>query len=236
MLTNGTIQQSRSPFSSPTLLVKKKDGTWRFYVDYRGLNNITIKDKYPIPIVDDLLDELYGSVVFTKVDLRAGYHHIRMRVEDVHKNAFRTHLGHYEFKVMPFGLANAPATFQASMNRVFQPLIRKFLLVFFDDILIYSLSLDEYTQHLTIVFGILRKHSLFAKRSKCSFAQPKVEYLGHSITKDRASTNPVKIQAMMDWTRPNSVKALRGFLGLTGYYKKYVTNYGTICRPLTDLL
>nr|XP_016489435.1 PREDICTED: uncharacterized protein LOC107809347 [Nicotiana tabacum] len=182
MLTNGTIQHSQSPFSLPALLVKKKDGTWRFCVDYRGLNDITIKDKYQISTVDDLLDQLSGSVMFSKVDLRAGYHQIRMKVDDVYKTAFRTHMGHYEFKVMPFGLTNAPATFQALMN------------------------------------------------------QSKVEYLGHIITVKGVSTDPSKIKAMVEWPKPNSVRALRGFLGLMGYYRKYVAKYGIICRPSTDLL
>ncbi|XP_059281037.1 uncharacterized protein LOC132034680 [Lycium ferocissimum] len=168
----------------------------------------TLQDKYLIPIVADLLDELYGAVISSKVDLRAGYHQIRMKVEDVHKTAFRTHMGHYE----------------------------KFALVFFDDILIYSASIEDHVKRLTVVFDTLRKHSLLAKKSKCSFGLPKVEYLGHVITADGVSTDPSKIQAMVDWPRPTTLRALRGFLGLTGYYRKYVANYGTICRPLTDLL
>ena len=166
-------------------------------MDYRGLNEITIKDKYPIPIVDDLLDELYRSIIFTKVDLRARYHQIRTKVEDVYKTAFRTHMGHYEFKVMPFEPTNAPKNFQALMNQVFQPFLRKFVLVFSYDILVYSLSLENHIHHLIVVFTTLREHSLFAKRSKCSFGQPKVEYLGHVITKDGVSTDPTKIDAML---------------------------------------
>jgi hypothetical protein len=205
MLKQGIIQPSASLFSSPVLLVPKKDGSYRFCVDFRHLNAITIKSKFPVPIFDQLMDELAHAQWFSNLDLRAGFHQILLQPGEEHKTAFQTHLGHYEFRVMAFGLTGAPGTFQGAMNVTLSPGLRKFILVFFDDILIYSRTYEEHIKHLALVMQWLSDDSWKIKFSKCKFAQTSIAYLGHVISGQGVSTDSSKIQAIINWPLPKTV-------------------------------
>jgi hypothetical protein len=236
MLEQGLVRRSSSTFSSPILLVKKPDGSWRFCVDYRALNAITVKDAFPIPVMDELLDELHSAKFFTKLDLHSSYHQVRMRLADINKTAFRTHDDFYEFLVMSFGMCNAPVTFQALTNDVLRSFLRHFVLVFFDDILIYSVSWADHLRHLRVVLIVLQQHLLFAKHSNCAFGERSIAYLGHVISDTGVAMDPAKVQAVADWPKPRSTRVVRGFLGLAGYYRKFVHDYDRIAAPLTALL
>jgi hypothetical protein len=217
-------------------MVKKKDQTWRPCIDFRHLNALTVKSKYPLPVINELLDELHGACWFSKLDLRAEYHQIRLTEGDEHKTAFHTHHGHYEFTVMAFGLTCAPATFQAEMNMTLAPVRRKYAVIFFDDILVYSTNYQEHLQHLNFVLQLLQDNQWKVKISKCSFAQPSIHYLGHVISASGVATDEAKIETVKEWPTPVDVKQLRNFLGLAGYYRKFVQGYGSISQPLTALL
>ena len=229
------IRPSVSPWGAPVLLVKKKDGSMRLCVDYRQLNKITVKNKYPLPRIDDLMDQLQGAGVFSKIDLRSGYHQIRVRDEDIPKTAFRTRYGHYEYTVMSFGLTNAPAVFMDYMNRIFRPYLDKFVIVFIDDILVYSKTEEEHADHLRTVLQILRDRKLYAKLSKCEFWKSEVKFLGHVVSKQGIAVDPAKVEAVMNWERPTSVTEIRSFLGLAGYYRRFIKGFSQLALPLTKL-
>ncbi|GJT28496.1 putative reverse transcriptase domain-containing protein [Tanacetum coccineum] len=208
----GFIRPSSSPWGAPVLFVKKKDGSFRMCIDYRELNKLTVKNRYPLPRIDDLFDQLQGSSVYSKIDLRSGYHQLRVREEDIPKTAFRTRYGHYEFQVMPFGLTNAPAVFMDLMNRVCKPYLDKFVIVFIDDILIYSKNEQEHKEHLKQILELLKKE----------------EFEGIHV-------DPAKIESIKDWTSPKSPTEIRQFLGLAGYYRRFIEGFSKIAKPMTKL-
>ncbi|GBG83333.1 hypothetical protein CBR_g37046 [Chara braunii] len=222
LLRLGFIKPSNSLWGAPVLFARKADETLRLYIDYRGLNRYTIMNNYPMPRSDKLFDCLAGNLFFTKIDLRSGYHQIRVAAADQPKTAFQSPFGHYKFTVMPFGLTNAPASFQRAMNDIFRDILEKYVLVYLDDILVYSRTLEEHLRHLHDVLDRLRRHGFYAKLSKCRFALHKVDFLGHYVSDKGHHMDDAKITAIAEWPVPTSAKQLRSFLGLTSYYSNFI--------------
>jgi hypothetical protein len=234
--SKGFIQESISPWGSPVIFVDKRDGGRRMCGDFRNLNNVTIKNKCPLPRIQDLFDQVHGVGVFSKIDLRSGYHQIKIKPEDVPKTAFVSRYGHHEYLVVPFGLTNAPAIFMNLMNKIFMPYLDKFVIVFMDDILIYSKNKEDHAKHLRIGLQVLREHKLYAKFSKCEFWLGQVEFLSHVISKEGIAVNPSKVQSVLDWQAPTNVKEVRGFLGMAGYYQRFIEGFSKIAGPMTKFL
>jgi hypothetical protein len=235
LLDKGYIRPSSYPWGSPALFVKKKDGSLRMCVDYRPPNAVTINYKYPLHRIDVLFDQLFGAKVFSKIDFRSGYHQIKIRSSDIPKTAFSSRYGLYDFLVMSFGLTNAPTYFMYLMNSVFMNELDKFVVVFIDDILIYSKNESEHAKHLRIVLQRLRDHKRYAKFSKCDWLD-RVKFLGHTISMDGILVDPSKVQEVMDWKPPMSVYQIRSFLGLGGYYCRFIRDISRVAKPMTELL
>jgi hypothetical protein len=236
LLDKGFIRPSTSPWGCPALFVKKKDESLRLCIDYCPLNAMTIKNKYHLPHIDVLFDQLVRAKVFSKIGLRYGYHQIKIRASDIPKTAFSTRYGLYEYLVMSFGLANAPAYFMYLMNSVFMPELDKFVVVFIDDILVYSKNEEEHAGHLHVVLQRLREHRLYAKLSKCDFWLKKIKLLGHTISQAGIAVHPDKVQEVMNWKPPKTVHQIRSFLGLAGYYRRVIPDSSRITKPMTELL
>nr|GEW10780.1 hypothetical protein [Tanacetum cinerariifolium] len=231
----GFIRPSSSPWGAPMQFVKKKDGSFRMCIDYRELNKLTVKNRYPLLRIDDLFNQLQGSSVYLKNGLRTGYHQLRIREEDIPITAFRTRYGHYEFQVMPFGLTNAPAVFMDLMNRVCKPYLDKFVIVFIDDILFYSKNKEEHGEHLKTILELLKKEQMYSKFSKCDFWPESVQFLGHVIDSEGVHVDPAKIKAIKNWATPTTPTEVRQFLGLAGYYRRFIEGFYLISKPLTKL-
>ena len=235
MLADGIIEHSSSPWSSPIALVPKKDGTTRFCVDYRKLNEITVRDQYPLPPIRDILDQLGGAGVYSTLDLKTGFWQLPVHPADIPKTAFRCHLGHFQFVRMLFGLANAPAAFQRAMDQVMKGLIGFCVFVYLDDIVVFSKDMDAHAEHLELVFDRLREAGLRLKPSKCSFAKTEIKLLGYIISKNGITSDPEKVEAIANLKPPETKREVKSFLGMAGYYRQCVPDYAKHAAPLVKL-
>ncbi len=235
LIDHGLIVPSHSPWAFPVLLVKKKNGEWRMCVDYRKLNQVTIKDAYALPFIDELLESVHGAKFFSALDLFSGYHQIPMDPKDIEKTAFTTKFGNYNFVVMPFGLTNAPASFQREMNRILMPLIGQCLFVYMDDILVYSPTFEQHIKDLEKVFQIMRENKFSINLKKCEFCKNSVQVLGHILSDEGLKPVPSKVLAISSWKIPNNITQLQSFLGLVSYYRKFIPNFASISNILYKL-
>jgi hypothetical protein len=235
LLGKGFIRPSSSPWGATVIFVLKKDGTQRLCMDYHALNEVTVKNKYPLPRIDDLFDQLCGASVFSKINFRSGYHQLKIRECDILKIAFVSRYDLYEYTMMSFGLTNALAYLMYLMNKFFMKYLDKFVVVFIDDILIYSRS-EEYEEHLHLLLQKLREHRLYVKLSKCEFWSKQVAFLGHVISKGGIFVDPSKVQDVLSWNAPTSIGDFQSFLGLTGYYKRFIEGFSNISKPMIKLL
>src|SRR4051812_4096553 len=235
-LAKGFIRESSSPWGAPVLFFMKNDSTQHLVMDYRSLNEVTIKNKYPLPRINDLFDQLEGACVFSKIDLRSGYFQLKIREHDIPKTAFGTRYGSYEYTVMPFGLTNAPSYFMNMMNKVFMEFLDKFVVVFIDDILIYSKNVEDHEKNLRLIMEKLREHQLYAKFDKCEFWLSEVGFLRHIVSKEGIAVDPSKVTAVTEWEPPKNVGEVRSFLGLAGYYRRFIENFSKIAKHMTELL
>jgi hypothetical protein len=235
LLNQGVIRPSTYPCGSPIVLVPKKDGTWRMCVDFRALNKIMVKNRYPLPRIDDLLDQLKNAVIFTKLDLRSGYHQIRIVESDIWKTAFKTKQGLFEWLVMPFGLTNAPATFMRVMNDVFRPFIDDFVIVYLDDILIFSRTWNDHVKHVKQVLDVLKREKLYLKMSKCEFGKNIFSLLGLHCRGGELKIDPSKVEVIVNLPKPKTATEVRIFLGATQYWRKFIANFSLIAAPLHAL-
>ena len=234
-LAAGIIRPSSSPAGAGFFFVGKKDGSLRPCIDYRGLNEITVKNRYPLPLLSSAFELLQGSTVFTKLDLRNAYHLVRVREGDEWKTAFNTPTGHYEYLVMPFGLTNAPAVFQALVNDILRDMLNKFVFVYLDDILVFSKSLSEHTHHVQLVLRRLLENSLFVKAEKCEFHAKSVSFLGYVVAEGSIQMDPAKVSGVTSWPAPGTRKKLQQFLGFANFYRRFIRGYSTVAAPLTAL-